>query len=60
MNEETKQRSETMTSYYNESNETLVKINGENFVILGNEENVSDNEIISMSKGEVPEGWATV
>ena len=49
-----------MRSYYNTSSKTVVKINGENFVVIGDEEKVSDFEIVKMAEGVTPEGWEIV
>lgn len=44
-------------SFYNEQNDILVKINGEQFVILGDESQVTDAEIMAMYEGKAPIGW---
>ena len=54
------QEAETMTIVFiNKENNLRVSIKGENFAILGNEELVNDDEILSMYKGIVPAGWQT-
>jgi hypothetical protein len=44
-------------SYFHPATETLVKINGDDFVILGNEDNVSDDAIMALYEGKLPKGW---
>jgi hypothetical protein len=47
-----------MTSYFKTETETLVRIDGEEFVILGDEATVSDDELMALYEGNLPAGWS--
>lgn len=50
-----------MKTYYNESLDMLVKFNADNsFVIIGDEKLVSDDMLLALSIGSLPEGWSKV
>ena len=46
--------------YYHAKRDVWVKIDGPNFVIMGDGDLVSDRELFALHKGSLPAGWATV
>ena len=51
-----------MTShrYYHAQNDVWVKIDGPNFVIMGDGDQVTDAELLDLAAANLPQGWATV
>ena len=49
-----------MTIFRNIENDITLKINGPEFVIIGEGDLVTDDEILALARGEEIEGWTQV
>tara|TARA_R110000803_G_scaffold28011_10_gene65136 strand:- start:5666 stop:5833 length:168 start_codon:yes stop_codon:yes gene_type:complete len=48
-----------MNNFYNEYHDTVLKMNLEtfDFVIIGHADVIDDQDVLAISRGELPEGW---